>query len=293
MPVVNNLNVFRELADVLPFGVTVVALDGTILYWNRAAERIRGYLSHEVVGRCCGQGALGERCQSIQAACAVECCPHGSVLREAKPVGAHVMVSHRDGHRLPVRMQAIPMHDDRGAMVAVAEIFTSPGGDDGTPGWLETYQQGAHSALGLPNADASEDELQKRLLESSGRHAVFLVGIANLDEAVRRCGSGIRTVALRSLAQSLVWVLSPPYFLGSWTGDNFLLLVPGCCEQTYGAVLEKLQRAGNNCVVTWWGDRIGMQVSASGTITQPQDTVASVMKRLEHEPCRAGAAGGK
>ena len=70
-------SIFTLLATAT-FGVYAVSLDQTIVFWNRAAERILGYSSDEVLGRPChellsGVAAAGEvgdgqsECPSIRA----------------------------------------------------------------------------------------------------------------------------------------------------------------------------------------------------------------------------------
>lgn len=292
MSVIDKVNVFRELADVLPFGVAVVALDGTILYWNNAAERIRGYHSHEVVGRRCGHDPLPVRCEAKAGSCEVETCPQSLVVREHKALDTRVLVSHRDGHRLPVRMHTVPVHDERGNMVAVAEVFAEQTGDDSVRGWLAGNCSNLNATGNIPGLAATEEQLQRQLQEGSGTLGIFLIGVEGLDEAAKRYGAGIRVVALRALAQTLVCVLEPSHFIGSWTADRFLMLVPECTQDTHEAVSERLQRAGSACAVTWWGDHIRMRVRATSTLADSEDSIATVMQRLE-DFAPVQAAGGE
>ena len=43
----------RELADLLPDGLFTTDLEGTVTFWNRAAEQITGWTREEAVGRNC------------------------------------------------------------------------------------------------------------------------------------------------------------------------------------------------------------------------------------------------
>jgi PAS domain-containing protein len=51
MPGLHHPNIFRCILENLYIAVYVVGRDGTILFWNRGAERITGYLWQEVIGR--------------------------------------------------------------------------------------------------------------------------------------------------------------------------------------------------------------------------------------------------
>lgn len=53
-----SVELFRVLLDDLFEGVYFVDLDGRIVYWNKAAERITGYRGSEIMGRRCSDGIL-------------------------------------------------------------------------------------------------------------------------------------------------------------------------------------------------------------------------------------------
>lgn len=48
-----NAEIFRQLAEHLPYGLYIVSPDRTILFWNDEAERITGYTREEMIGRKC------------------------------------------------------------------------------------------------------------------------------------------------------------------------------------------------------------------------------------------------
>ena len=48
-----NVEMFRQLAEHLPYGLYIVSPDRTILFWNDEAERITGYTREEMIGRKC------------------------------------------------------------------------------------------------------------------------------------------------------------------------------------------------------------------------------------------------
>ena len=46
----DNPEIFRSILETLPTGVYLVDRDRKILFWNRAAENVTGYLRQDVVG---------------------------------------------------------------------------------------------------------------------------------------------------------------------------------------------------------------------------------------------------
>ena len=43
-----NVEIFRQLAEHLPYGLYIVSPDRTILFWNDEAEHITGYTREEM-----------------------------------------------------------------------------------------------------------------------------------------------------------------------------------------------------------------------------------------------------
>src|SRR5208282_1053776 len=103
---------FESFCAAMPLGVCLVDLQGKIVYWNAAAESITGYLSQEVLGRAyrgdlliqCSNCGGAKRNTELQ-------CPVREVLRDGRAVVAELYLRHKDGHRLPVHVDAFPLRD--------------------------------------------------------------------------------------------------------------------------------------------------------------------------------------
>lgn len=89
----------RALLDQLDEGVCMVDRDRRILYWNKGAERISGYFSHEVAGQF-SHGDLLMHCDSDDS--------QGS----GEATGP-AFLRHREGYRLMVELQSRPIQGPR------------------------------------------------------------------------------------------------------------------------------------------------------------------------------------
>ena len=58
MSAFDEFDVCRNLLESLLTGVCVVDMQQKIVFWSHGAERITGYLRHEVIGRSCIAKAL-------------------------------------------------------------------------------------------------------------------------------------------------------------------------------------------------------------------------------------------
>src|SRR5579871_3886071 len=93
----------KKLLDQLDTGIYIVDRDRRIVYWNGGAERITGYLAHEVTGQFC-HGDLLVHCNSSASVLCGSRCPLKGVIDDGKPRECVVFLKHRHGHRLPVRL---------------------------------------------------------------------------------------------------------------------------------------------------------------------------------------------
>src|SRR5579871_5541993 len=119
----------KKLLDHLDTGIYIVDRDRRILYWNAGAERITGYMAHEVAGQYC-HGDLLVHCDDLGDVLCGTKCPLTGVISDGKPRECAVFIRHRDGHRLPVRVRSSPIHDQTGTIIGAVEVFddrSSPG----------------------------------------------------------------------------------------------------------------------------------------------------------------------
>ncbi len=114
----------QALLDRLDEGVCIVNRDHRIVYWNGGAERISGYLAHEVAGQF-SHGDLLMHCANDGSMLpgAGPGSPVLAAMQDGKPHESTVFVRHREGHRILAQLQARPIHDAQGGIVGVLEIL--------------------------------------------------------------------------------------------------------------------------------------------------------------------------
>ncbi len=106
-------------------GLYVCDPDRTILYWSKAAERITGWKSQEVVGRRCLDNVLVHVDKDGRRLCGEEFCPLHRSMRTDKKSGAPLIVFGltSTGGRLPMAVSVAPMHDADGRVIGGVETF--------------------------------------------------------------------------------------------------------------------------------------------------------------------------
>jgi len=122
MSELESSEIFRVVLENLQTGVYFVDRDQKILFWNQGAEKITGYLRQEVVGCFCRDNilALGGGNKSVLADAAESLT---GVLRDGKPTISEVSLRHKAGHRIFVRLRAVPIRNNHGTIIGAAESF--------------------------------------------------------------------------------------------------------------------------------------------------------------------------
>ena len=81
---------------------------------NKAAERISGYKSSEVVGKRCHENILIHTDSNGVCLCNCDTCPAVDSMKTGMAVTDEVFLKHSDGHRVPVMTRIMPRKDSKG-----------------------------------------------------------------------------------------------------------------------------------------------------------------------------------
>ena len=92
---------FEQMMNMLREGVYLVDLDRKITFWNKAAERISGYRSDEVLGSSCKDNILIHVDSTGRNLCN-DGCPLHATMADREIRMADVFLHHRRGYRVPV-----------------------------------------------------------------------------------------------------------------------------------------------------------------------------------------------
>lgn len=122
MPLALDSEICSSILETLPMGLYVVDRERKIVFWNEAAEKMRGYLRHEVIGRACADEILMHCNRHGTILCGVAC-PLAGTMHDGHPRQAEVFMLHKSGHRVPVRVRATPVRNESGTIIGAAEIF--------------------------------------------------------------------------------------------------------------------------------------------------------------------------
>lgn len=287
MSMPDDVSLFRELADALPFGVYVLGRDRRIEYWNRAAELITGHLSQETLGRHCGEGLLMHCDGTGTATCNTLLCPAANAAREGVAVEGHFFAQHKEGHRIPVVVRVIPLRDEQGGVVALAHLFQEEEASPENLSWIDEADSRVDPVLGVYSAETTQKQLRSALADGASRVGAFAIQIEGLQTLAKKHGREMTRVAQRAVIRTVTRLLNVPHYLGRWSEDSLMALVPECGQAAFAGLAERLNGIGKSCAIRWWGDRIDLQVVVRGALSEPGDSLEGFSGRF-HRDDRAG-----
>ncbi len=97
-----------DILDTLQTAVAAVSLDGKIVYWNDGAERITGYLRHEVLGHQCTESFL-LHCDQRSCELCGEACPRTVAQHNTRTIQSRNSIHNKSGERVAVHSWIVPL----------------------------------------------------------------------------------------------------------------------------------------------------------------------------------------
>ncbi len=287
-------NFYQDLLNSLADGVYFTDRDRRIKFWNRAAEEITGFKREEVLGCCCSQNILMHVDSSGRNLC-VSGCPLTATMNDGKPRECVVFLHHKDGHRVPVRVQATPVFGDSGEITGAVEIFSS---DFRTSQLAQRLEEMEHLALldpltGLGNRRYLETQVHARLEElrrNDWPFGVLFIDVDHFKLINDRLGHGMGDKVLKMVGMTLRESSRSFDSIGRWGGEEFLAVIANAEEVRLREIGERFrilvarsetpEMAG--CSVT---------VSIGGAVAQSGDSLESLLYRADEKLYKAKHSG--
>lgn len=286
---------YKHILDNLARGIYCVDQDRTIIYWNRGAERISGFLETHVLGRNCGSKILRHISQEGTELCH-NGCPLELTLRDGIPREAQVLLHHKEGHRVPVAVTISCLRDDNGDIIGAVEEFS-----DATNHFLmqcelnELKDRSRTDPLtGLGNRIAAEREFKHRLSELKRLGKTFgllFIDIDKFKEVNDTYGHVVGDRVLVMVAKTLGSALRGIDSVYRWGGEEFVALVPQVNQDILRAVADRMRRFIEVSPLCLDGNDIAITISVGGALSKPDDALETLVARADAMMYKAKRSG--
>jgi diguanylate cyclase (GGDEF)-like protein/PAS domain S-box-containing protein len=274
------------MLDALKEGAYFVDRERRITYWNKAAERLTGFRSEEVVGHRCSENILVHvDCQGknlCKAGCPLLATMEDTLTREAE-----VFFHHRRGHRVPVSVRTTPLEADEGNVVGGIELFAEISPEENLRERMAELERRSLLDLltGVPNRRYLDSELAAlfALWQKSGvPFGVLFFDIDHFKGFNDTHGHDIGDRVLETTAKTLVSAVRSFDVIGRWGGEEFVGLFPNAERETLASIGERLRSAVEATWIEADGQRLSVTVSIGGASAAKEDlSAAAVVKRAD------------
>jgi len=276
---------WARIVENLHDGLYFVDSNRVITYWNKAAERISGFASAEVIGKCCADHILSHVDCNGESLC-LGMCPLAATIADGIERSAEVYLHHKDGHRVPVLVRTSPLEDPQGKILGGIELFTDISNiQANTLRVLELEKLALLDNLTqLANRNYIEKELLARFDEQKRFAIPFGILFIDIDHFKRvndTYGHSVGDEVLRFIAQTFTANSRPFDLYGRWGGEEFLGIIRNITAEALEDLGNRLRGLIENSYIIHDGKRLQVTISIGATQVREHDTVAMLITRAD------------
>ncbi|MBI5511353.1 MAG: GGDEF domain-containing protein [Deltaproteobacteria bacterium] len=283
--VLTSRDLFREVVDSLEDGVYVVDRDRRITYWNRGAEHLAGYTAAEILGHRCADNLLLHVNEQGEVLCLAGC-PLAATMARGAPVEAQIYLLHKDGHRVPVRVRALPVRDSQGLIVGAVETFADVSRQLAIEQHVAELRRLAmlDELTGLANRRYLENALRSRL-EEHQRYgwrlgAVFL-DIDHFKAINDSLGHAAGDRMLQMVARTLAATSRAFDLVGRFGGEEFVAIVANVDKVELLRIAERYRNLVQQSRLGHPDGARQVTISVGATLATMNDTMETLLCRAD------------
>jgi diguanylate cyclase (GGDEF)-like protein/PAS domain S-box-containing protein len=286
---------YEDMLENLTDGVYFVDKNRKITYWNKAAEKITGFSSAEVVGKYCMDNILAHVDDQGNNLCQNKC-PLTKSMEDCISREAEVYLHHKNGHRIPVWIRVTPLRDESGAIVGASELFADISERSFIVERISELEKLAmiDSLTKLSNRAHIDFEIDARFQEMLRYGLVFGILFMDIDHFKQfndTYGHDAGDLVLQAVSSTLKKSARPFDLYGRWGGEEFIGIIKNVDAKSLVAVAERCRILVETSSVRVGADNLHVTISIGATLARKEDTPDVIVKRADRLLYQSKAGG--
>jgi len=286
--------VFEDIDE----GIYVVNREREILCWNNSAIRITGYDKKNIIKKYCYNNILNHIDKDGNHLCYGEC-PLVKSMNTGEKIVEDVYLHHKDGHRVPVSVKAIPLSDSDGTIIGAIEIFSDKETSVSTK--IKELEELAmiDTLTRISNRRHLEMVINSKYGEYQREGIPFGILFVDIDDfkKVNDCfGHDAGDLVLKMVSNTIKVNLRKEDVPGRWGGEEFVIIITNASIAKLENIARKLVMLVDNSSLENNGKEIGVTVSIGGAVLEKEDTEKSIIIKADqmmYEVKKSGKNGFK
>ncbi len=280
-----NQSIDFRILDSLYGGVYIINKEGSIEYWNKAAEEITGFTAKEVIGKKCSDNILTHIDAEGNNLC-LGMCPLKTTINDGKAKDNDVFLHHKKGHRVPVSVRTNTLLDDTGNIIGGIELFT----DNSTQQLYKIKIQELEklamqdSLTKLPNRNYLQHELSTCFAERRRIKMDFGLLYIDIDHFKKfndSYGHDVGDKVLIFVSETFLKNARPFDVYGRWGGEEFLAIIRNIDANMLLKVADRMRLLVQNSYLMIEEEKLGVTISIGATLVRDNDSIESMIKRAD------------
>lgn len=276
---------FNNVVENIRDGLYIVDYNMKIVFWNKAAEKITGFKSEEVLGSSCSDNILNHvdgkgnnLCKGI--------CPLRRTIFDGEHRQLQLYLHHKEGHVIPITINTFPRYNEGGKIIGGLELFSTLPSEIYMEAQIEKLSELSliDSLTELSNKRFIENEI-KSCLDQRKRHGISF-GILFFDcddfadfndEYGRKTGDQI----LKEIAKTSLNSIRISDKVSRWDKDKFLGIFQNLSNRGLYEMAERLRVLIKQTRIKYKDRFLSVSVSIGGTLAEHDDDLHSLIAKAE------------
>lgn len=278
-----DLSGFENFLSSLPEGICVLDESNQVIYWNRSAERLTGYVSEKLVGKQCCRPQPDDRGDTR---CTLGCLRNDDEGNRSR----------NHGSPASFRVHVSPLFDGEGNRVGAVNIFDSA---SVAAGYGKTFDLLHASQIdhltGLYHRQKMEQNiagLLKQLPQEYGLpFGLLFMDIDHFKSINDAYGHRFGDDALKLVGEVLASNTRITDFVGRWGGEEFIAIIINVNERQLYAIGDRYRALVEEAIFFTGDEMIKITISVGATMARPSDSLDSLVSRADSLMYRSKSAG--